>query len=104
MVLRASGRSYEDLASPARSWGTANDNFDIAAEGIQETHQTLHGKALQLIIRERRDFRLIDVQQLGSSALRQFPFLDDEIDGDSQANLGVALFGAIQSQIGKDVA
>ena len=81
-----------------------DEDFHVLSECHEKVHEALDGEALQLLIRERRDLRLVDAKRGGDRGLGEpLPF-DNPIEGGTKPGLGVE-FGRIgQAQIGKHVA
>lgn len=50
----------------------ADVDGDVVAESRDKLHQPLNGEAIDVIVGKRRDFRLIDVQELCQLCLLEF--------------------------------
>jgi hypothetical protein len=59
-----SGRHDQYSPSRARPGLLRDDNFDVLVQRGQEPHQPLNGKPVELVTRQRRDFRLADPKRL----------------------------------------
>jgi hypothetical protein len=64
-------------------FGPGHD-LHVLAWGVEEVHQALDRKPLQVIVRQRRDFRLVDAQQSGGFGLGMPPLFENPVDGKRQ--------------------
>ena len=99
-----SGRHHADARRRARARLSADDDLDIAVERGEEGHQTFDRKPFELVIAQRRNLRLIDIEPRGGGVLRQSPLGDDGVDRVGEPQLGLPLFGVFESQICKYIA
>ena len=100
----ASGCGHKDAAGLAGFGLPADKDFHVLAQGIEEAHQPLDGKTLKLIIGERRNLGLIDLQQVCRIGLRETALFENLADGDRETHLGMLLCCARQAEIGQHIA
>jgi hypothetical protein len=67
-------------------------------------HQPLDGEALQPVIGKRGDLGLVNAKLTSCVGLGETPPLHDLVARKREANLGLALLGVGEPQVGKDVA
>lgn len=103
-ALPPSSGGDEDAGGAAGARFGANDDLDVAAEGVQEMHQALDGETLEAIVRKRGYLRLVDGEPAGGRGLGKTEAGKNLVDGDGQAGFGVLFFGVQDSEIGEDVA
>jgi hypothetical protein len=99
-----SGGGDEDGGGSAGAGFAADDDFDVAIQGVEEMHETLGGKTLEAIIHERGNLWLIDAQDARRRGLRQLAGPADVVDGHGEADFGLFFLGAGQTQVGKNIA
>jgi hypothetical protein len=98
------GARYHDSRGSFRTGLFFDYDLYITVKGIQKIHQALHGKPLQAVIHQSRNFWLIDAEQARCCGLRQMTRLNDPIDGNRQAHSRLLFAGIAQAKIRKHVA
>jgi len=86
---------------PPGPWPVADDDLNVLVEAREQPHQALHGEALQTKFRKRRDFRLVDAQQLRCLSLREPASVQDFVDRHSQTDLGLPFTGVRKAEVGE---
>lgn len=95
---------HRNPCTSARARLLADYYFDVAIQRVQEVHEGFHGKPVQAVIHQGRDFWLINVEQSRGRGLRQGTRLNDLVDSDRQTHSGLLFFGIAHAEIRKDIA
>lgn len=64
------GGGDEDSCTSAGVGLWSDDDFDVSIEGSEKIHEALNGEAIQAIMRQRGNFRLVDFEPAGCGQLR----------------------------------
>ena len=87
-----------------RARASLDDNLHVATEQHQESDESIEREPRQPPARERRDLRLVDLEQVCGRGLRQPPPLDDGPDLPRQLGFGQRFCWPRVSQIREHVA
>lgn len=80
-----------------------DDDLHVLIERRQERHQAFDRELIEPVVFQGRDFRLRDTQQRRDFPLFQLAALQQFIDGQGQARLGLPFGGICVAQVGEDV-
>ena len=100
---RASSR-HQNAPLPSRTGAGLHNDLDVAAEQHEETHEAVEGEPGEPTAHERRDLRLIDVQQRCRGRLRQSSLGDQFRNLASEFRLGEGFCGPGAPEVLEHVA
>ena len=93
-----------DAGFGSRPWSGLDGDLDVLAEHEEETHQALDRESRETASKKRRDFGLIDREELGSRDLREVFLLDEGSNLGRKFRFGESFFGVGDRQVAEYVA
>src|SRR4051794_10947488 len=97
-------RHHADPRRGTRARLGANDDFDILIQRVEQRHQPLHRKTLDLVVAQRRDLGLVEAEPRRGCGLRKLLLIQDRIERVSKPELGLPLVGVREAQVREHIA